>query len=153
MPIGRINAAKKGGWVLYCGRICGGLGRRIHRSVEEKKKIKQEYDAQYRILNMEKLKKQKQLQFQIDYKANPEKYRKERQRRMNAHVEYCRKPEYRVKKKVYDHKYRLEKAYGDFWEAGSVLTNLNNELNSKQIKLDQGIINKSLKRKRQWLKK
>jgi hypothetical protein len=145
-----INRAKKLGVPRYCSKVCSGLARRIERSEEEKKKIKQEYDTQYRIENQARIKERKRLAFLKDYKANPDKYKKERQRRMAAHVEYCRKPEYKVKKKKYDHKYRLEQKYGDFWEAASALVSLNKEVDSKQAKYDQGIINKTQKRKRQW---
>lgn len=144
------NFSLKRGTPFYCSQKCAGIGRRHNKTSEQLKAEKAEYDRKYREKNLEAIKQKKKEYFQKDYKANPEKYKLERQRRMTSHVEYCRNPQYKVKKKQYDHRYRLEVRYGEYWEAASVLVALDNELDSKQIKIDNGIINKSLKRKRQW---
>lgn len=153
--IGHYNRAVQLNKKMYCSKACFSVGRKLDfdkhlKTPEQLKAEKALYDKEYREKNAERLKKQKKEAFQIDYKANPEKYRLERQRRMKSHVEYCRQPEYKAYKKQYDHRYKLELKYGEFWEAASVLVSLENELDSKQIKLDNGIINKSLKRKRKW---
>jgi len=147
---GHYNRAVKLGANLYCSKTCFGLGRRGNKSTEQKKAEKAEYDKQYRYYHREGIKQKKAEAFKKDYAANPEKYKEQRKKKMPKHVEYCRNPEYKAYKKEYDHKYRLEQRYGEFWEAASVLVALNNELDSKQIKYDNGIINKSQKRKRQW---
>lgn len=152
---GHYNRAVKLNAKMYCSKSCFSVGRKLEfdkhlKTPEQLKAEKSEYDKKYREKNLEAIKQRKKEAFQKDYKANPEKYRLERQRRMKSHVEYCRQPEYKAYKKEYDHRYRLELRYGEFWEAASVLVALNNELDSKQIKIDNGIINKSRKRKRQW---
>lgn len=84
------------------------------------KEQKAAYDKQYRERNREKIKLKKQQAFQKDYKANPEKYRLIRQKKMAAHIEYCRKPEYRLYKKAYDRKLR----FGEYDECQSIITQI-----------------------------
>jgi hypothetical protein len=45
---GHINRARKVGAQLYCDKACAGRGRRVERTVEQKKAKKRDYDAQYR---------------------------------------------------------------------------------------------------------
>ena len=89
---GAVNRAIKIGKPLYCNKICAGLGRRKNISVEEKKKLKAEYDREYRKNNREQIKERKAEYFQRTY--DPEKERIKRKITMPRHVEYCRRPEY-----------------------------------------------------------
>lgn len=147
---GHYNRAMKLGANVYCSKSCSSEARRFHKTDVQKKREKAEYDRKYRYYNKDGIKKKKAEAFKKDYAANPEKYKKIREAKMASHVEYCRQPRYKEKKKTYDHRYRLERKYGEFWEAASILVSLSNELDSKQIKYNNGIINKSQKRKRQW---
>lgn len=147
---GYVNRALKLNVPIYCSRVCSGLARRCNKTKEEKKLEKKEYDKKFRKLNAERIKKSKHEAFKKDYKNNPEKYKRIRQKRKEEHNEYCRRPEYRLKKKSYDHAYKLKLKYGEFWEAASTLLKLENKLDSKQIKYDLGIINKTQKRKEKW---
>lgn len=151
IPKAYVLKARSVGAPKYCSKLCSGLARKIWRTDAEKKAIKKLYDEQYRTREYVKL--QKNFAFHLDYRANPEKYRKERQRKMKAHIEYCRKPEYKKWKKQYDHKFRLKKKYGEYWECASIMVSLDKTLNTKEIKINQGLINKSQKRKRKWLSK
>lgn len=146
---GYINRARKLGVPRYCSKKCSGLARKIYRTESEKKLIKKNYDKQYRDRGYVYM--IKAVRFFYDYENNPEKYRTIRRKKQKAHNEYCRRPEYREYKKEYDHAHKHKLKYGEFWEAASILTKLNEILPSKQIKYNQGLINKSQKRKRKWL--
>jgi hypothetical protein len=58
-PTGAVNRALNIGAPIYCGRECAGLGRRLEKSVEQKKEEKRLYDIDYRLTNRLKLKGQK----------------------------------------------------------------------------------------------
>lgn len=142
------NRAKKDRAKLFCGQRCFGLSRRTGRSKEQEKFIKYFYDAFIRLVDYEKVKKQRQEYFKKDYAANPEKYRAIRKKRMKEHVEYCRRPEYRVKKKVYDRQRVAKKNYGEYWEAAISLRELADIVDNRQAKQEQKTINKTQNRKR-----
>lgn len=153
---GHINRAKKMGAGIYCDRKCAGLRRRTNETLEEKKVHKQWYDLFIRESMTEDEKIYKSFNalvlFHLDYQANPEKYRQERQRKMPAHVEYCRQPKYKKYKKEYDLNYRAKKDYGEFAEAAVVLFKLEDAIDVRLAKKENGLINKSQKRKRVWQK-
>lgn len=73
---------------------------------------------------------------------------------MPYHVEYCRRPEYKVKKREYDLKYRAERQFGEFAEAFMVLSDIEREINDRatryEIGRDNGTINKAQLRRRQY---
>jgi len=71
---------------------------------------------------------------------------------MHRHVEYCRRPEYRAKKKVYDRKYKAKLNYGPLWEHQVLIMQIFDEVNKHdryRIKYDQGVLNKTQTRKRE----
>ena len=145
------------GLPIYCGKKCAGIGRRSNETPEEKKVYKQWYDLFIRASKTEDEKildsLQKLVLFHLDYKANPEKYRQARQRRMPAHIEYCRQPKYKEYKKGYDEQYRAKKDYGEYWEAAIALKNLDKEIDYRESKRQNKLYHKSTtKRKRQWQK-
>jgi hypothetical protein len=143
---GDVNRAKKIGAPIYCDRKCAGLARRKGITDEEKKRIKAEYDKNYR--KRASTKERKAEQFKKDYAANPDKYKEQRKRRYPKHLEYLRNPEYKAYKKEYDQKHRAEKLYGDFAEAAIALHKLRSIVDNRQAKKEQNIFNKSIKRKR-----
>lgn len=63
------NRAMKSGYSLYCSKRCSGLGRKKHKTVEQKKLEKREYDKAYRAKNKESI-KLKKTQLQISRQAN-----------------------------------------------------------------------------------
>lgn len=144
---GAYNRAMKQGNSLYCGRECSGKGRRHGRTDEENRRLKSEYDRQYREENREVLKKKKAEYFQRTY--DPEAAKVDRRIRSKEHAEYCRTPEYRKYKKEYDRQYRAKKFYGEFWEAFLVLMDIENEVDNRSAKAANGLIGKSQRRKRQ----
>jgi len=79
---------------------------------------------------------------------DPVKARESRKR--NGHAAYLQTPEYRKYKKAYDRQRRCKIHYGEFWEAASVLFDLESEIDSRQAKAENNIINKSQRRKRTW---
>jgi hypothetical protein len=98
---GHINRAIVAGAKLYCSRHCAGMARRLSISVQEKKAAKAEYDLKYRAkMESEELRARKAAYYQRT--RDPEKERTKRKARMHLHVEYCRRPEYRAQKSVYD---------------------------------------------------
>jgi hypothetical protein len=154
---GSYNRSKRLGLPVFCNKVCFGLSRRTNETQEEKKVYKQWYDLFIRASRTEDEKILLSLQalvlFHLDYKANPEKYKEERQRKMAAHIEYCRQPEYKKYKKGYDEQYRAKKDYGEFWECAIILKNLDKEIDYRESKRQNKIYNKSTtKRKRAWQK-
>jgi hypothetical protein len=149
---GHFNRANKLGMKLFCNHTCFGLNRRLNKSEEQKKSEKAIYDREYRELKKETLKKKKAIAFKKDYQKNPEKYRKERQRRMAAHIEYCRSEKYRAYKKEYDLKYRSKKLYGEYAECAIILYKIEHILTPYKIRLrwEKGCGNKTQNRKRLW---
>lgn len=126
---GHVNRSNRIGAGIYCDKVCAGLGRRDTRTIAEKKAAKAAYDVQYRQDNLDKLKAEKQARHKRTY--DPIKAVEHRKTRMPAHIEYCRRPEYKVWKRGYDRKYRTTKQYGDFAECASLLIDIENEIISQ----------------------
>jgi hypothetical protein len=156
---GRSNRAKKDGLPLYCGRTCSGLARRKDNPKSprnpEYKFMKAEYDKKYRENNKELIRGKKAAYYAKTGPLRRDKERESRKKRMNLHVEYCRRPEYKEYKKGYDEKYRAKKLYGAFAEASLALNQLESELNKHGSWQDRQMaaglfINKSTERKREY---
>jgi hypothetical protein len=152
---GALHRATEKGLNVYCNRTCSGLGRRTNKTDEQKKKDKSEYDKQFREKNRERLKKEKHEYFKRTY--DKEQAALVRKKNMPRHVEYCRRPEYRKWKKEYDKIYLAKKQFGEFGEAALALLELEKELERKSpemlsVKFQNGTVNKSQKRKKQWRK-
>ncbi|MDX3926772.1 MAG: hypothetical protein QHC90_13335 [Shinella sp.] len=149
-PAGHVNRARAQGLNLYCSRLCSGLGRRNGKTIEERKEAKRLYDIEYRARDPEGRKASKAAYYQRT--KDPVKEAAKRKERMPFHVEYCRRPEYRAKKKVYDRQYRAHKHYGDFAECFLLVMDIRDECLSRmtdyEIRLEKGTLNKALKRKR-----
>ena len=149
---GSYNYRIKKGWKVYCSRTCSSAARRKWTE-EEKKQIKSNYDRQRKSsFSEERLKdfrKQKHEYFKKTY--DKEKAAITRQARMPKHVEYCRRPEYRAKKRAYDEERVAKNSYGEFWEAAIVLKNLEVEVDNREAKSDLKLVTKSQKRKRRWI--
>lgn len=144
---GHVTRAIKLGRPIYCNRICAGLGRRSNLTIDEKKQLKSEYDRKYRELNQELLKPKKSEYHKKTY--DPIKAAIIRKERMPKHVEYCRQPEYRKKKKDYD-KIRFAKLhYGEFWESHLLITEIQKEYNDDEVRQENNLHNKSQKRKKE----
>jgi hypothetical protein len=150
-----INRAAKIGAPLYCGRVCAGLARRLANppTDEQRRAAKAEYDAKRRSgPKREQLLAQKREY----YYANHDRIRAElaayRAAHMQRHVEYCRQPEYRAKKAVYDRRRRAELDFGDFSEAALLLADIDREIAQRatkyEIYLANGTLNKALQRRR-----
>lgn len=150
--MGAVNRAIAGGYRLYCGRKCSGLGRRKHKSKAQRVEEKRIYDAAYREKNRGKLKALKRAYFRRTY--DPAKAAIQRKSRMHLHVEYCRRPEYRAYKRDYDAKYRAQCDYGPFWESGLYVIELDKEIKKRatfnEIAAAKGTVNKSLQRRREY---
>jgi len=155
--VGHINRARKLNAGLYCDRKCASLGHRTNETEEEKKVYKQWYDLFIRVSMTDEEKVIRMMNAailnQLDYRANPEKYREIRKRKMPKHIEYCRQPKYKEYKKGYDEQYRAKKYYGDYWEAAIALKNLENEVDGREAFKQNKLYNKNTKtRKRLWVK-
>lgn len=149
ISIGQYNyRVLKHGLNVYCDRKCAGLGRRVNRTKEEQDLIQYFYWTFRQLSDPDRFKKQRAEYFKKDYAAKPEKYRKERQRRMKDHVEYCRQPKYREKKKVYDEQRVAKANYGEYWEAAIALHKLADIVDNRRAKQEQKTINKTQNRKR-----
>lgn len=151
-PIGAINRALKLGAPIYCDRVCFGLGRRSHKTKEQKVSEKRQYDMEYRRKNRRILKVKKREYFQRTY--DPVAAAKARAARMPRHVEYCRRPEYRRWKRRYDAKYRAQRLFGPFADSALLLKRLEREVASRMTKyeigLTNGTINKAQLRRRAY---
>jgi len=146
---GHVNRSRELGLRLFCGRRCAGLGRRKHKTKAQRVAEKREYDAEYRRKNLARIKADKKAYFQRTY--DPEKARIERKKRMPKHVEYCRRPEYKVYKSKYDRKYRANK-FGVFADAYLLTVDLNRAIKERstneQIKWENCTANKAQFRRR-----
>lgn len=126
--VGHVNRALKDGMLIFCSRECFGLSRRQWVSKEQRKAEKRLYDMEYRRKNRAKLKAKKHDYYQRT--RDPEKERQIRKARMHLHVEYCRRPEYRLKKKAYDER-RRDSEYAAFAEAARLAIILNREIKGR----------------------
>lgn len=125
--------------------------RRKHLTKEEKVAKKSAYDLQRR--NGEKRQEildKKKDHFKRTY--DPVKAAEYRKKRMAFHVEYCRRPEYKEWKKKYDEMYNAKIAFGEYAEAALILEKILLMIDNRAIKEHNGLICKSQKRKRAWLK-
>lgn len=151
--VGAINRARKRNAPLYCGRGCSGVARRNGKTATQRKQEKRTYDAQRRIDLADELRIEKAAYHKRTY--DPAKAALDRAKKMPAHVEYCRRPEYRAYKQQYDQRYNMERLYGPFWEAARVLIEVEREVKSRatnyEIAIQNDTLNKSLKRKRQYV--
>lgn len=149
---GSVNRAQKLGKPLFCNKTCFGLSRRAGKSLEQKKEEKRLYDMEYRAKNLELIKQRKADYFKQTY--DPVKAAEGRKKRMPQHVEYCRRPEYKVYKQSYDAQYRAKKLYGEYHEAFLLLLQIDREVEARaskyEIGLTNGTINKAQTRRRNY---
>lgn len=148
---GHYNRAQKLGLNNYCGKVCSGIGRRVSKTAEQKKKEKAKYDKQYREKNIEAKTKKAKAYYENNKPEILKKMRVYRKRTMPRHVEYCRQPKYKAYKKDYDKQYRAKKLFGDYWESAIILTELEAEYDNREAFKQNKFHNKNAqKRKRQW---
>lgn len=150
---GAVNRSRALGAPLYCSRKCAGLARRKPpKSLEQRKAEKKAYDAVRRILLLDEIKEARRAYYQRT--RDPVKEAIKRKARMPAHVEYCRRPEYRAWKREYDKQYCAKKEFGEFWESAILVNEIRDTALSLstdyQIRLANGTLNKALKRKRSY---
>lgn len=149
---GCYNRAREKGYEPRCSRVCDGIARRKHKTPEQKKAEKAEYDREYRRKNRAMLKAKKAERFRQTY--DPVKAAVERKKRAHKHAEYCRRPEYVAWKREYDKQYRAKRDYGDYAEVYFALRDLETEILSNTTRVEIGVQNgtlcKSQKRKRAY---
>lgn len=151
---GHINRSRKIGAPLYCNMKCSGLARRLNKTKAKKVEEKRQYDAAYRLKNIEMIKAKKVKYYAENH--DREKEREIRKKRMHLHVKYCQQPEYRAWKKKYDQMYRSSKFFGEFAEAHIALMEVEKEIDSRisryEIYQANGTINKHKQRRREYEK-
>ena len=123
--MGAYNRAMKINSPLYCSQKRCGIARR--KSDKEKKRLKAEYDKNRRTEKAEELRAQKKAAYALWGPQHRDKERENRKRNMPKHIEYCRQPEYKEKKKDYDRKVRVAQ-YGEFAESYELLEELVKEI-------------------------
>ena len=147
-PNGAINRAIKSNLSMYCDRKCSSANKKTSKA--EKIELKRLYDEQYRLKNKDSLKVSKAEYNKRTY--DPVKAAVKRKKNMARHVEYCRQPEYKEKKKQYDRNYRAKLKYGELWEVAVLAMQIQDEVLSKmtryQIDLESNTLNKKLRRTR-----
>lgn len=130
LPTGHLNRSRAQGNRLFCSRKCAGIARRKPPKTDaQKKEEKRLYDQAYRMKNRAVLKAKKSAYFQRTY--DPVKAAAERKKRMPYHVEYCRTPEYRAKKHVYDTRRYHEKTFGPLADVSLLLKDLVSNINER----------------------
>ena len=151
-PTPAVNRARREGLNLYCDRTCAGVGRRANRSGDEKRDLKAAYDAHRRVVLAAEIKAQKHAHHLATY--DPERERVKRAANMPRHVEYCRRPAYREKKKSYDRERHCKLEYGPFWEAARILFDVEAEVRERatdyEIRVQNGALNKKQNRRRDY---
>lgn len=147
-----INRALRNGSRIYCNKECSGLGRRKHKTKEQKIAEKRAYDVEYRLKNRKLLKTKKREYFQRTY--DPIKAAVVRKARMHLHVAYCRNPAYKRWKRRYDREYRAQKLFGPFAESFLLLQKIEHEVSTRMTRYEvyqtNGTLNKTLRRKRDY---
>lgn len=128
------------------------MGRRTGKTIDQLKAEKAEYDKIYRDKNQDRIKKAKKEYFKKVYVENPDKFKEERIRKYPAHKEYIKSPKYRKWKKQYDKRYLSKKNFGEFWESALILNDIESIIPNREVKQENGLINKSIKRKRDYEK-
>jgi hypothetical protein len=123
-PSGQVTRARNAGLNLYCDRACSGLGRRskVQKTKEQKIAEKAAYDAQRRLRLADEIKARKREYHKRTY--DPAKAAEKRKQTMPRHVEYCRRPEYRARKRDYDKEYRAKQEFGEFWESAMLILDI-----------------------------
>jgi len=133
---------------IFCNRKCFVDSRRMTKA--EKVELKRLYDIEYRNKNRDTINQRKREFFKKNY--DPVKAAIERKKTMHRHVEYCRRPEYVEKKKVYDRSYKAKLNYGELWEVHVLTLEIQDEVLSKmsryQIDLESNTLNKKQRRTR-----
>jgi hypothetical protein len=149
-PSGAVNRANAINAPLFCDRRCAGLSRRKNKTKAQRIEEKRVYDAEYRRKNSAMLKTKKAAWHKASY--DPETARIERKKRMAFHVEYCRRPSYKLWKREYDRRYRA-KEYGPFADAYQLSIELNREIKARmtnyEIRQQNETFGKAQKRARQ----
>lgn len=150
-----FNRAVKIRAPLYCGRLCAGLARRLKSppNDEQRRAAKSAYDAKRREgTQREALLAKKREHYYANHERISAKLAEYRAAHMDRHVEYCRQPEYRAKKAIYDRRHRADIQFGDFSEAALLLSDVEREIADRaskyEIYLTNGIINKAQQRRR-----
>jgi len=153
---GRYNRAIQLGAPLYCSKACAGLARRRPTDVtpDQLKAAKAAYDREYRAANRERLAQQKRDHYEANRQRILAEMAEYRKVRMPAHVEYCRKPEYRAKKRNYDAQ-RNAAEFGEFGEAWRLLQDLEREIRSQasayEVRVQQGYYTRNAQKRRREL--
>ncbi len=135
---GQLNRALARGGNLFCGLACAGQRRRVERDEADRKAAKAAYDREYRAKNLDRIKAEKAARHKAIY--DPAAAAEERKKRMPAHVEYCRRPEYRAKKRDYDRQLRASE-YGPFAETYLLLLDLEKEIRARATKYERYVAN------------
>ncbi len=139
----------------YCGKVCAGLARRAPpKSDEQKRAEKAAYDEKRRAEKADEIAEKKRA----FYEANRDRILAQmtvyRKTRMPAHVEYCRRPEYKVKKHQYDMR-RNEQEFAEFAETWRLLQDLEKEIRSQasayEVRVQQGYYTRNAQKRRREL--
>jgi hypothetical protein len=144
-----INRARNVGAKLFCDRRCAGLAKRRHKPKAQKVEEKRIYDVAYRQKNIGRITVRKAEYHKRTY--DPVKAAIERKKRAAFHVEYCRRPSYKLWKREYDRR-RRDGEYGTFAEAFRLTVELNREIKERatneQIRIANGTWSKPQHRRR-----
>lgn len=124
-----VQRARKVGLNIYCNRRCAGMGRRCGKTKAQRVAEKAAYDLEYRAKNLASISAKKAAYFKRTY--DPVAAAVDRKKRMPRHVEYCRRPEYRAKKTIYDKQHRATKFFGPFAEVAMLTNDLNREIKER----------------------
>lgn len=147
---GHVNRARKLGLKVFCNRKCAGLGRRVNRTEEQDKEIKRVYDIEYRARNRDYRKERAKA-----YNESPAgraMQKRNREKFKQSHLEYFRTEEYKKWKHEYDQTHNAKKMYGEFWESFLIIKEVEKIIEPEKYdtKYNNGLLNKSQKRKRSW---
>lgn len=151
-----INRSYKIGAPLYCGMECAAFGRRLGKTIEQKKEEKRLYDIKYRNRPGQREKKKVYAHDYYRRTHDPVKEAAIRKARMHLHVKYCQQPWYREWKKEYDAKYRAKRLAGEYWESFMLAIAIDKEvkerMSKEEIAVAKGYYNKTQTRRREYEK-
>ncbi len=160
--VGHVNRSRRQGDKLFCNRTCAGLGRRKHKNKEQLLEEKRLYDITYREKNKERDAPKRAAYYQSIKDPEKEKIERAWLKKNRPEIEakrrkYMASPEYKQLKHDYDRRYLAEQRFGDYADCHLLLKDIDKQIRLQasdyEIRLANGTLNKSLRRKRDYDKK
>lgn len=156
---GHINRSMRIGAPVFCSKLCKSQirnlqSKRCRKSKQQLMVEKRQYDVTYRQKNKEKIATRKKKYHLKSYNKEKEALKRKTDKYRAKHRKYLSTDKYKAWKHKYDRKYRCKNEYREFWEAASLLIDIDNKLKPKRYEIDLKLnrFNKAKQRRRNYEK-